>query len=202
MSLEHAILGLLDERPRSGYELKTQCFDGPLRPLWTADQAQIYRTLERLRRAGLVTATRKRRSGRPDRRLYELTPAGNVALERWLATPEKPPIIRDPLLLKLYFGERTDDEDLLAVLRSYRNEHQRRLDELRDAAARLAAERGLTDRAAVLRQTSVDGAAVHARATVDWLDDCIDAIREGALPRSSRDDTGEATSVRELNAGV
>ncbi len=191
MSLEHAILGLLDERPRSGYELKTQCFDGPLHPLWTADQAQIYRTLERLKRAGLVTATRKRRSGRPDRRLYELTPAGNVALERWLATPEEPPIIRDPLLLKLYFGEHTDDEDLLAVLRRCRDEYQRRLNELRDTSARLAAERGLTDRAAVLRQTSVDGAVVRARATVDWLDDCIDAIRAGALPGSQRDETGQ-----------
>lgn len=191
VSLEHAILGLLDERPRSGYELKTQCFDGLLQPLWAADQAQIYRTLERLKSLGLVTATRKRRSGRPDRRLYELTPAGQVALKAWLGAPSEPPVVRDPLLIRLYFGGATEDEDLLAVLDGCRAEHQRRLASLRDAATEIAHDHSLDDRTAVLRQTAVDGALARTRATVDWLDDCIEAIREGALPGTPGGGTGQ-----------
>ncbi len=194
MSLEHAILGLLDERPRSGYELKTQCFEGPLRPLWAADQAQIYRTLERLRASGLLTATRKRRSGRPDRRIYELTPAGQLELDRWAATATEPPVIRDALLIQLFFGERTDDEDLATLLQACRSHHQSRLDELRRSAATLAADRSVTERTAVLRQTAIEGAIARTRATVDWLDDCIDAIREGALPG----DSGHGTVQRHL----
>lgn len=191
MSLEHAILGLLGERPRSGYELKTQCFDTSLRPLWPADQAQIYRTLDRLNTMGLISATRRRRTGRPDRRLYELTPAGHVALESWLASPEEPPVLRDPLLIRLYFGDRADDADLLGVMVTCRDEHQRRLAQLRDAASQLSSDRTLDDRRAVLRQTAIDGALARTRATVDWLDDCIDAIRDGALPGVTDDGTGQ-----------
>ena len=66
MSLDAAILGFLREHPRSGYDLKTRCFDDATKDFWTADQAQIYRTLERLQGAKLLTATRKRQAGKPD----------------------------------------------------------------------------------------------------------------------------------------
>ena len=46
MSLGHAILGFLSRRPMTGYELKTRCFDQVASHFWTADQAQIYRTLD------------------------------------------------------------------------------------------------------------------------------------------------------------
>ncbi|MDZ4170122.1 MAG: PadR family transcriptional regulator [Coriobacteriia bacterium] len=191
MSLEHAILGLLNEHPRSGYDLKTRCFDGPLYPLWAADQAQVYRTLERLKTVGLVTATRRRRAGKPDRRLYELTPAGQVSLQAWLASPADTPVVRDPLLIRLYFGEATADEDLIAVLVASRDQHQSRLLGLRTAKADLASERSIDDRTSTLRQTAFDGALARERAAIDWLDDCIDAIRDGALPGSTAAGTGQ-----------
>ncbi len=80
MSLEHAILGFLNTRARSGYDLKTRCFDVEAKAFWSADQAQIYRTLERLKTARLVNATVRRQSGKPDRKLYEITPAGTRRL--------------------------------------------------------------------------------------------------------------------------
>ena len=81
MSLDAAILGFLGERPRSGYDLKTRCFDGVARDFWTADQAQIYRTLERLQAAKLVRSSRKRQTGKPDRKVYSVTAAGSASLE-------------------------------------------------------------------------------------------------------------------------
>lgn len=191
MSLEHAILGLLSEHPRSGYDLKTRCFDGPLHPLWAADQAQVYRTLERLKTGGMVTATRRSRAGKPDRRLYELTPAGQVSLQSWLTSPVDTPVVRDPLLVSLYFGEATPDEDLVAILETSREVHQSRLVELRAAKANLAADHSIDERCATLRQTALDGALTRERAAIDWLDDCIDAIRDGALPGSSAQGTGQ-----------
>ncbi len=50
MSLPHAILGFLREQPLTGYALKTQRFDVSVANFWPADQAQIYRTLDRLAR--------------------------------------------------------------------------------------------------------------------------------------------------------
>ena len=83
MSLDAAILGFLGERPRSGYDLKTRCFDGAAKDFWTADQAQIYRTLERLQGSKLVTATRKRQAGKPDRKVYSITELGRRTLTAW-----------------------------------------------------------------------------------------------------------------------
>jgi DNA-binding PadR family transcriptional regulator len=185
LSLEHVILGLLDEGPRSGYELKTRCLDGPLSPLWRADQAQVYRTLERLRSEGLVTATRRRQANRPDRRVFEITHRGRGRLDEWFSTPEPAPAIRDPLLLQLHFGALAADASLLGVLRARREEHQRRLEDLREHVAGLARDESLPDRAMVLRHAALDGAITRERAAIDWLDDCIQAIDEGVLPGSN-----------------
>lgn len=182
MSLELAILGFLSERPRTGYELKNRCFTGPVSNFWTADQAQIYRTLERLRRDGLVSATRRRQAGRPDRRTFEITASGEAALERLAGDSGSLPPNRDPSLLQLYFSAALDDETLVRVLSSHRDEHQSRLERLRSHSSTLARSGG-SSRASVLRQTALEGAMARERSLVDWLDDCLEAIGAGELPQ-------------------
>jgi len=186
VSLEIAILGFLAERPRSGYDLKTRCFTGPISVVWTADQAQIYRTLERLRDAGLVSVTRRRQASRPDRRIYEITTAGLEELAARVATPAHLPPLRDSFLVGLLFSASCDDASLMTVLETRRAEHQSKLHELREHATAFSAEGGepVSARVTVLRQTALEGAMTHHRATIDWLDECIDAIRDGALPGS------------------
>lgn len=186
MSLDLAILGFLAERPRSGYDLKTRCFGGPLSAFWTADQAQIYRTLERLKDARLVSVTRRRQASRPDRKIYELTDAGYGALVGALATTEALPPLRDPFLVQLFFSARLPDEDLLRVLSSRRDEYASRLESLAVHSAGLAETEGLPAREAVLRQTALDGAVTAYRASIEWLDDCIRAVEDGALPGSEK----------------
>lgn len=185
MSLDHAILGLLYERPRSGYDLKTRCFEGPLKPLWSADQAQIYRTLDRLEKAGHVSSRRKRQAGKPDRRVYEITHPGREALWDWMSSAAPLPPMRDPFLLQLYFGALLNDDALVNLLAQRREDHQARLQELRERATVEASAVGVSDRDAVLRQTAFDGAISRERASVDWLDDCIEAAAQGALPGSN-----------------
>jgi len=191
VSLDHAILGFLSERPRSGYDLKTRCFDAVVEPFWSADQAQIYRTLDRLQRAKLVSSTRRRQSGRPDRRIYEITPAGRDALADWIATPQPLPPVRDVFALQLYFGASLGDDLLAEVLASRRDEHQRRLDELRAASAELAHGEPVSERAMTLRHTAFDGAIARERTAVDWLDDCVEAVKQGALPGSEAQGIGQ-----------
>jgi len=191
VSLEHAILGFLSEHPRSGYDLKVRCFDESAQPFWTADQAQIYRTLGRLQKARLVGRTRQRTAGRPDRLVYEITPAGLEMLASWMSESAPLPSNRDAFALQLHFGAVLDDGSLTALLTQRRAFHQQRLDYLRQRADELATDRSTSERAMVLRQTALDGAIAKERVAIDWLDQCIEAIDSGALPQSSSEAFGE-----------
>ncbi len=185
MSLDVAILGFLNERPRSGYDLKRRCFSGPASALWTADQAQIYRTLERLKSDRLVTSSRRRQTGKPDRLIFELTDRGREALTGALLNQAPLPPTRNAFLLQLYFAAGLDDDALLAMLQARRDEHTRRIETLHEASVELAREHQGSARDEVLKQTAIDGAVAEQRAYVEWLDDCIRAVTEGALPGSA-----------------
>jgi DNA-binding PadR family transcriptional regulator len=104
MSLRHAILGFLRFQPMSGYDLK-RAFDASVRHFWSADRAQIYRTLAELQAGALVEVERVPGEGRPDRLVHRLTPAGAAALEAWLSEPAAAPPRREPFLLKLFLSD-------------------------------------------------------------------------------------------------
>jgi PadR family transcriptional regulator AphA len=175
MSLEHAILGFLDRQPMTGYDLKTRCFDREAAPFWTADQAQVYRTLDRLQRSGLVTSQLIPQPGRPDRKVFAPTPVGRRALREWLETPHPLPTLRDPFLLQIFFSAGMADEAVLAVLDTARDGYQRRLDRLRGQRGRPLVEAVAGDMSSA--ETALDGAIAQARATIDWIDGCADRVR-------------------------
>ena len=185
MSLEFAILGFLAEHPRSGYGLKTRAFQEIEDVCWSADQAQIYRTLDRLESDGLVLSRRQRQSGRPDRRVYEITDSGHAALSTWASGVQPIPSPRDSLLLHVFFADPADDQALLGVLRDARGAYQDRLESLRLRGAATVADDSLSARRVSVRRMAIDGAIARHRSTVDWLDDCIEAV-EGGLPGGRR----------------
>ncbi len=88
VSLTYAFLGLLEEQPRHGYELK-QLYDERFAPARPVKFGQVYTTLARLRRDGLVDIAAVEAGAGPDRKLYLVTPEGVADLERWLVEPER-----------------------------------------------------------------------------------------------------------------
>ncbi|GFH38388.1 PadR family transcriptional regulator [Streptomyces pacificus] len=99
MSLRHALLGLLSERPASGYDLLKR-FDTSLANVWPATQSQIYTELTRLAGAGLITVAAEGPRGRKE---YALTDAGMSELRHWL-TETKPQLsTRSDVLLRVFF---------------------------------------------------------------------------------------------------
>jgi PadR family transcriptional regulator AphA len=182
MALEQAILGFLCRESMTGYDLKTRCFDEAAGHLWTADQAQVYRTLERLAAQGLVRSRLVPQRGKPDRRVYSITVAGRKASARWLETPVPPPPTRDPFLLHLFFAPDLPDADVLALLQDARAEYQRRLEHLRGPArADLDAWGARTGRArdAELRLMTLAASTSAMRSAIDWIDDSIERVRRG-----------------------
>lgn len=185
MSLEHAILGFLNSEDLTGYDLKTRCFDRLASHFWTADQAQVYRTLDRLERDGLVTARIRRQEGKPDRKVYSIARAGRESLAAWLGEHHPSPAFRDPFLIQLYFLGELSTEASAHILHTARDEHQERLDSLRARAATLhrddLAPEGVTDIGSEFQRMTLVAAMARERAAIDWLDDCIETVGSGAV---------------------
>lgn len=99
MSLRHALLGLLDGHPASGYDLM-KLFDTSLANVWPATQSQLYGELNRLSTAGLIEVAAEGPRGRKE---YTITEGGREELRRWLAEPFTPQPVRSDTLLRCFF---------------------------------------------------------------------------------------------------
>jgi DNA-binding PadR family transcriptional regulator len=127
LSLEYAILGFLTLSPMTGYFLKTQYFDGSVSHFWPADQAQIYRTLERMAADDWVEAVVQVQTVRPSRKVYHITELGLDMLKEWLRESRPLPVERRPFLVQLYFARHLTKAELLALLRDQLRLHEEQL---------------------------------------------------------------------------
>lgn len=99
MSLRHALLGLLSERPASGYDLLKR-FETSLANVWPATQSQMYTELTKLAEAGLITVSAAGARGRKE---YTLTDEGLVELRHWLTRTAPQRNTRSDILLRVFF---------------------------------------------------------------------------------------------------
>lgn len=129
MSIGHALLGLLETGPRHGYDLK-RVYDerfGHDRPL---AYGQVYATLSRLLKNGLVEEGGVEPGGGPERKRYAITHAGVTDLSVWLVTPENPQVylqsaLYTKVVLALMSGRAAED-----VLDAQRAAHLKTMREL------------------------------------------------------------------------
>ncbi|OSZ55638.1 PadR family transcriptional regulator [Streptomyces pharetrae CZA14] len=135
MSLPHAILTALLEKPSSGLEL-TRRFDKSIGYFWSATHQQIYRELGRLEADGLIRALPSEQPARGQKKSYEVLPAGRAELARWTAAPQDPKPLRDTLLLRLRAGAVVGTEGLQEDLRRHLELHRRQLAEYREIEQR------------------------------------------------------------------
>lgn len=183
MSLKHAILGILRTQPLSGYELKTRSFDRTIAHFWTADQAQIYRTLEHLHAEGWVAEELVVQEDRPNKKVYRLTPAGEAELVQWLAARHEDPPLREPFLIQVFFGDALGQDGLLQVLHA-------KLEERRQVLAALTAieipQPDEPSLALVLQGSTRDLGVAYERAAIRWLEALVRKVEQhpGPRPRS------------------
>jgi DNA-binding PadR family transcriptional regulator len=116
VSVRYGLLSLLAEAPAHGYELKT-AFERRTGGSWALNIGQVYTTLQRLERDGLVAAL----PSDGERHEYRITPEGAVALEAWFTNPivpDAPP--RDELTIKVLLAVAAGDVDVTEVLQRQR----------------------------------------------------------------------------------
>jgi DNA-binding PadR family transcriptional regulator len=159
MTIATAFLALLEERPQHGYDLK-RAYDqhfGHDRPL---HYAQVYNTLAKLLRNGLVTVDGVESADGPDRKCYTITAAGVTDVQRWLDEPEPPDQYLQSSLYAKVVGALLTGRSAAAVLDVQREEH---LVAMRDLTRRKQGG-DLADR------IICDRALFHLDADLRWLE--------------------------------
>ncbi len=172
MSLPHAILTALLEKPSSGLEL-TRRFDRSIGYFWSATHQQIYRELGKLEKAGFIRALPTDSPTRGQRKAYEVLGPGRDELGRWVGEQEEPRALRDPLMLRLRAaGVVGVGADLLEELRRHRELHAARLAEYREFQRRDTARGHGTERDRV-QGLVLQGGIDLELFWVTWLDGAI-----------------------------
>ncbi len=126
MSLRYAILGLLTQEGLSGYEI-TRRFEQSVGYFWHARSQQIYPELSRLEAEGLVTGAVVPQRGRPDKRVYSITPEGRARLRQWVLTPSPPTFVKDEFMVKVWSYGEVDPRAAAEALAEHRAQHEERL---------------------------------------------------------------------------
>jgi DNA-binding PadR family transcriptional regulator len=192
MSVRHALLALLSEGPKYGLQLREE-FEANTGQVWTLNVGQVYTTLQRLERDGLVTAIGDGESGGEPgpQKAYRITGAGSAELAQWLRVPpdlSTPP--RDDLVMKVLIAVRVPDTDVSEVIQA----HRRYLVQLMQEWTRLKEDDNGNDLAFSL---VVDSELFRLDSVVRWLD-----AAEARLRRALADGWTPAQAMAARQAGA
>ena len=172
MSVRHALLALLSEGPKYGLQLREE-FEARTGEVWPLNVGQVYTTLQRLERDGLVEADGTGDEG--PQKGFRITPDGEQELADWLRTPpdlSAPP--RDELVIKILVAMRLPGVDVHEVIQS----HRRYLVELMQQWTRIKEEDGGRDLSVAL---AVDAELFRLDSVVRWLDAADARIKRGPV---------------------
>jgi DNA-binding PadR family transcriptional regulator len=161
MSIRHALLALLSEGPKYGLQLREE-FEARTGEVWPLNVGQVYTTLQRLERDGLVESGDAEPTG--PQKGFQITEAGERELAEWLRTPpdlSSPP--RDELVMKVLVAVRLPGTDVHEVIQV----HRRYLVELMQQWTRIKEDEGDFDLGLAL---GVDAELFRLDAVIRWLD--------------------------------
>lgn len=168
-ALQYAVLGLISAREAGvhGYRLKNE-FEALYGDFWALNYGQMYRTLDRLERAGLIEGFDEMQARRPNRKVFKITKQGRKRLDAWLVHPptqESRPL-RDDLSLKLLFLSDSRLDEMRAIISTQRAlylQHLSRLNKRRDRAVG-------DSRDGFVMKLLLSQADMRVRTDLAWLD--------------------------------
>jgi DNA-binding PadR family transcriptional regulator len=182
MSIRQSLLAILNQGPCYGYQLRAE-FERRTGSTWPLNVGQIYNTLDRLERDGLV---RKADTDKDGHVYYAITGAGTAEVDHWLGTSlTRTGVARDELAIKLAIAVTLPGTDIAEVIRAQRAASMTRLQALTTAKSASNDPRSAEELAEML---IVDSMIFAAEAEVRWLDHA-----KSQLTRAS--DAGELRAV-------
>jgi DNA-binding PadR family transcriptional regulator len=182
VSVRQGLLALLEQGPMYGYQLRSE-FETRTGATWPLNVGQVYTTLARLERDGLVEAGGEDAEGHA---VYRITDAGRGEVAQWFSTPvsrTSPP--RDELAIKLAMAVTVPGVDVRAVVQGQRTATIRALQDYTRLKARAGADVPVegSDLAWLL---VLDSLVFAAEAEIRWLDHCEARLRRADLLKRDR----------------
>lgn len=175
MSVKHGLLGLLARKPQNGYELKN-AFDEIAGGFWDVNFGQIYTTIDRLVKDGLVVSSAEGDEG-VERKVYQITTEGIKEFKDWLDKPSaKIRPLRDEVFVKLAFMYPFDGDAILQLLAEQRQLYLAKMAEL--TSKKYLLTRNKDSRDILMTDLLLDAALFHAEADVKWIEHCEAKLRE------------------------
>jgi DNA-binding PadR family transcriptional regulator len=163
------LLALLARGPAHGYELK-QDLEKLLGTAYPQPNVgQIYVTLGRLEKAGLIAGKEIEQANRPNKRTYELTDAGRETVLAWFEETTDEPRIRDEFFMKLVLASHSGLADQITLINRQRRQY---LNTMRDLSKLSMTE----DRDNRIAHLLIEGAVLHLQADLDWLERCQEEL--------------------------
>ncbi len=193
MSVRHAVLGLLAQRPRHGYELRA-AFEAVVggEENWDVKPAQIYTTLARLEKSGLVAEDSIEQDAGPEKRIYAITAEGLQTLREWFDASIASEHQRDEFYIKLMLGLVADAADPHQLIHTQRTHLFQELHTLTVQRSRVDPKKELA------RILLIDKAAMHLEADLRWLDMTearLDEIKRQPLPEPETKPRGRPKKI-------
>ncbi|WP_048601416.1 PadR family transcriptional regulator [Rubeoparvulum massiliense] len=160
MSVRHSILTLLYSRPRHGYDIKIS-FDEMVHHQWNLNVGQIYTTLDRLVRDGLVEPLNAEHG---EKKEYQITQQGREELYQWLIGPVERSLLKDEFYFKLLCAKQIQFHQEEEMIRRQKEMILRNMLQMRALRTQLDP---VEDHAMILL---VEGAILHLEADLKWLE--------------------------------
>ena len=187
--LKHGILGLINNSDKTGYEIMT-VFRDSLNHFWAAQTSQIYRELQTMEKNGWISQTHVAQTGKPDKNVFSITPAGREELLRWLRNGNLPGV-RNPLLLKTFFMGDLPVEENIAFFKALRDGFV-----FSDNGQQASASAELYKKAidhpekAIYWKFTIEYGLMYQKMHREWCDHCIaelEQLRETMLNQTQGD---------------
>ena len=188
MSLPHALLGLLNYRPATGYELK-RTFTQSIHFFWNATLPQIYRTLKQMEKQDWLTVSIEHQDGKPSRKVYQVTDQGRAEFQRWLMETPEIPELRNAMLIKIFFGRQMDSSQFVSHLRQWREYHAGLLQRYEDEIVPLVdhyADRTGASKDVPYWTLTLEFGRRQAKMVVDWCDEALRQMRDAGGEKSNQ----------------
>ena len=179
MSLEYAILGFLQYKPISGYDMK-KMFDTSIKHFWPADQSQIYRTLSKLKKEDLIDMKLIIQENRPNSKIYSLTEKGEEVFLNWLSKPVGIEESRVPWLMQVFFAARLSDDMIISIFQQTAKQIRRKT-VAHEEITRLQSivdDESLSQRDLFFIELTYDYGSMLRNSVLQWIEKAIKRIEE------------------------
>ena len=172
---KYAILGLLQIKPMSGYDMK-KMIDRSLSFFWNENYGHLYPVLSKMEKQGLIKKSVTKGEKRPDRFVYEITDSGKKELKGWFPKPNDEVKFRSELLLKLFFGPQAEKQILISMLEQEKKQHEKMLSIYDDLENQI---RGNDYREVekIFWHFTLQNGRFYSRAQIDWCDETLKAMK-------------------------